>query len=260
MSRIDEAYRDAQRAAERKGVRQKEEERARQRQSETNAFAKLIPREPAGNEARSRVPPPGVEQPGIRAVEERRRDGLQRREGVDRRAREPGTGAGESESRSAAFYSEGMKSPGKAHGTDEDRADKDSESNSSETDHPLAGASSAFRFNPALMAPVPVATPKDSKSSERARAIATEIAQKIVERVRVGTDRSGRAEFQIDLRGDVLSGLSIRISAGNGKIQASFSASDRAVAKLLRKNADELKQALCKRGLTLEELRIEERT
>ena len=260
MSRIDEADRDAQRASERKGVRQKEEERAKQRPTETNAFARLVPREPAGNEARSRVPPPAVEQPGIRAVEERRRDRLERREAADPRAREPGTVADESESRSAALHSGGMKSPGKAHGVDEDRADKDSESNSSETDHPLAGASSAFRFNPALMAPVPVATPKDSKSSEGARAIATEIAQKIVERVRVGTDRAGRAEFQIELRGDVLSGLSIRISAGNGKIQASFTASDRAVTKLLRKNADQLRQALGKRGLTLEELRIEERT
>ncbi|HEX8440147.1 flagellar hook-length control protein FliK, partial [Archangium sp.] len=65
-----------------------------------------------------------------------------------------------------------------------------------------------FRFNPALMAPVPVAKPKPGAGSERLRAIANEIAQKIVERVRVGTNAAGHAEFQIDLRGDVLSGLS----------------------------------------------------
>lgn len=122
-----------------------------------------------------------------------------------------------------------------------------------------SGAAGAFRFNPALMAPVGVARPKEVPNSERLRRIATEIAQKIVERVRVGTNAIGNAEFQIDLRSDVLSGLSIKLSMQNGKLKAAFSGNNREVLKLLGEHAETLKEALGKRGLTLEELKIEER-
>jgi flagellar hook-length control protein FliK len=114
-----------------------------------------------------------------------------------------------------------------------------------------------FRFNPALMAPVPVAKPKPGAGSERLRAIANEIAQKIVERVRVGTNAAGNAEFQIDLRNDVLSGLSIKLTAKNGKIQAVFSGSNRDVLKMLEEQREGLKSALAGRGLTLEDMRVE---
>jgi hypothetical protein len=121
------------------------------------------------------------------------------------------------------------------------------------------GGALSFRFNPALMAPVPVARPRETPTSDRLRAIAAEIAQKIVERVRVGTNAAGAAEFQIDLRSNVLSGLAIKVSCKNGRIQASFSGSDKEVLKLLREQSEALKTALSGRGLTLEELRVEER-
>lgn len=122
-----------------------------------------------------------------------------------------------------------------------------------------AEAAASFRFNPALMAPVPVAKPKPTSGSERLRAIANEIAQKIVERVRVGTNAAGNAEFQIDLRNDVLKGLSIKLSAKNGKIHAVFSGGDKDVLKMLEGQRETLEKALAGRGLTLEELRVEAR-
>lgn len=122
-----------------------------------------------------------------------------------------------------------------------------------------ASSAAGFRFNPALMAPVPVAQPKANAGSDRLRAIANEIAQKIVERVRVGTNGAGQAEFQIDLRSNVLSGLSIKLSAKNGKIQAVFSGSDRDVLKMIEEQSEGLKTALQGRGLKLEELRFEAR-
>lgn len=122
-----------------------------------------------------------------------------------------------------------------------------------------AAAAAGFRFNPALMAPVPVAKPKPNTGSERMRAIANEIAQKIVERARVGTNGAGAAEFQIDLRSNVLSGLSIKLSAKNGKIQAVFSGSDRDVLKMIEEQKEGLKSALTGRGLKLEDLRFEVR-
>jgi hypothetical protein len=120
-------------------------------------------------------------------------------------------------------------------------------------------AAAGFRFNPALMAPVPVAQPKPNTGSERLRAIANEIAQKIVERVRVGTNGAGAAEFQIDLRSNVLSGLTIKLSAKNGKISAVFSGSDRDVLKMIEEQSEGLKSALKGRGLKLEDLRFEAR-
>lgn len=120
-------------------------------------------------------------------------------------------------------------------------------------------ANPGFRFNPALMAPVPVAKAKEASGSERLRKVANELAQKIVERVRVGTNAMGKMEFQIDLRSDVLSGLSVKVSAKNGKISAVFQGSDKDVLKMLEEQRETLKAALGTRGLTLEDLKIEAR-
>jgi hypothetical protein len=117
----------------------------------------------------------------------------------------------------------------------------------------------SLRFNPALMAPVPVAQQKSTSGSERLRKVANELAQKIVERVRVGTNAMGRAEFQVDLRQDVLAGLSVKVSAQNGKIRAVFSGSDKEVLKLVEQQVEVLKGALAGRGLTLEDVKIEVR-
>jgi len=121
---------------------------------------------------------------------------------------------------------------------------------------PAAGAAN-FRFNPALMAPVPVAKANPAAGSDRLRRIATEIAQKIVEKVRVGTNAAGKMEFQIDFRNDVLSGLSVKVSAKNGKISAVFSGRDRDVLKMLEEQSEGLKSALTARGLSLEDFKVE---
>jgi hypothetical protein len=121
-------------------------------------------------------------------------------------------------------------------------------------------AAPGFRFNPALMAPVPVSKQKEVSGSERLRKVANEIAQKIVERVRVGTNAAGKVEMQIDLRSDVLSGMTVKVSSHNGKIKAVFSGGDRETSKLLEEQGEALKSALGTRGLTLEEFKVEART
>ena len=147
----------------------------------------------------------------------------------------------------------------------ESEAPKDAESGNSgnqdrkDGDTPRGELPAGFRFNPALMAPVPLARPRDLAGSDRLRALATEIAQKIVESARVGINAAGKAEFQIDLRSNVLAGLSITVSGSSGKIRALFAGRDREVLKLLKEQGEVLKNALSSRGLTLEEFRIEER-
>lgn len=122
------------------------------------------------------------------------------------------------------------------------------------------GVAPGFRYNPALMAPVPVAAKKEVTGSERLRKVANELAQKIVERVRIGTNAAGKVEFQVDLRSDVLAGLSVKVSANNGKISAVFQGSDKDVLKMLEEHEDALKEALSARGLKLEDFKIEART
>jgi len=116
---------------------------------------------------------------------------------------------------------------------------------------------SLLRTNPALMEPAPIVRPKQTGDSERLRKIASEIAQKIVERVRVGTNKTGNAEFQIDLRSDVLSGLSLRVSASGGKISVVFSGSDKNTLKTVESQSEALRTALDVRGLTLTHMKFE---
>lgn len=122
-----------------------------------------------------------------------------------------------------------------------------------------AAANPGFRFNPALMQPMSVAKAKEASGSERLRKVANELAQKIVENVRIGTNAMGKTEFQIDLKGDVLAGLSVKVSAKNGKISAVFSGSDKDVLKMIEEQGDALKAALGARGLTLEDFKTEAR-
>ncbi|MBL8916488.1 MAG: flagellar hook-length control protein FliK [Archangium sp.] len=122
-----------------------------------------------------------------------------------------------------------------------------------------AAANPGFRFNPALMQPVPVSKTKEASGSDRLRKVANEVAQKIVDKVRVGTNAMGRSEFQIDLKSDVLSGLSVKVSAHNGKISAVFQGSDKDVLKMIEEQGEALKAALGARGLSLEDFKIEAR-
>ncbi|ATB37289.1 hypothetical protein CYFUS_002710 [Cystobacter fuscus] len=182
-----------------------------------------------------------------RSADTRAADELLRKRGEESEQSNETAAAGAQTSRSKGALKTDADGGGKGGG--EDGKDK--------KDGELAAG---FRFNPALMAPVPVAQPKPNTGSERLRAIANEIAQKIVERVRVGTNAAGNAEFQIELRGDVLSGLSIKLSAKNGKIHAVFSGKDRDVLKMLEGQREGLKSALASRGLTLEDMRVEAKT
>jgi hypothetical protein len=143
--------------------------------------------------------------------------------------------------------------------TDTDKGGGQHQGGSKDGKDGAASANPGFRFNPALMAPVPVAKTKEASGSERLRKVANEVAQKIVDRVRIGTNAAGKMEFQIDLKSDVLSGLSVKVSARNGKISAVFQGSDKDVLKMIEEQGEALKAALGARGLSLEDFKIEAR-
>lgn len=121
------------------------------------------------------------------------------------------------------------------------------------------GRMAAFKLPlAALMAPPPLARPKGDAGAAL-RGETREIVEKIVRRVLVGANERGVPEFRLDLKTNILQGLSIRVSASRGKrIRAVFSGADRAVLASLEEGAQELKDALAARGLVLEELVFEE--
>ncbi len=297
MSRVDDD-RDAARVAERIALQKRQEEAKAKARAGESAFSKLIAQGPNNNApakasqtadgnppAHPDSPPPPPKgfasklgRPGelgqkARLGEQQTTEGRQRDQGVSR-------GKTESRREDAKVTEKFLKERG---GEDDDatvgasdlsvrggrgkgelKTDTDAGGGGSgdgkQDDKNKGGELAAgFRFNPALMAPVPVAKPKDTARSERLRAVANEIAQKIVERVRVGTNATGKAEMQIELRSSVLSGLSIKIAAHNGKISAVFSGSNKEVLAMLKEQGETLKQTLEGRGLRLEEFRVEEK-
>jgi hypothetical protein len=168
------------------------------------------------------------------------------KENLDARGEQHGSGGGNHATSQGDLRSD-SEGGGQSGGGKDDREGRD------------GNGAASFRLNPALMAPTPLVQPTSSGASDRLRLLAQEIAQKVVERVRVGKNAAGEAEFQIDLKSSVLSGLSIRVSGSRGRIKAVFAGNDREVLKLLRERSAELKTALDGRGIVLEELRIEER-
>jgi len=117
----------------------------------------------------------------------------------------------------------------------------------------------AFRLPPAaLMAPPPVAVPKGEGQVSRLREVAKEIAEKIVQHARVGTNKMGLPEFQIELKSEILKGLKVKVSGRHGRIRALFKSRDLAVLKQLRGEVENLRAALTARGLKVDALEIEE--
>lgn len=134
----------------------------------------------------------------------------------------------------------------------------DDEKSRSPRDDSKSDSCAPFRPPPAaLLPPPPLARPVGS-SGVRLGAL-KEIVENIVKRASVGTNGDGVPEFRLDLKSDVLSGLSIRVSGGRGrKIRAVFSGSDSEVLAALKRSSSELSDALMARGLTLEDVRFED--
>lgn len=193
---------------------------------------------------------------GAKALEERKADAAHGREALADRKEASEAGSSTSSSVSSAGGAMGEKGELKA---DADKGGGQQGGGQNNQKDNAPAMQPGFRFNPALMAPVPVAKQKDVSGSERLRKVANELAQKIVEKVRVGTNAAGKIEFQIDLRSDVLKGLSVKVSSHNGKIKAVFQGSDRDVLKMIEEQREALTNALSARGLSLEDFRVEGR-
>jgi hypothetical protein len=79
--------------------------------------------------------------------------------------------------------------------------------------------------------------------------MAAHLIDQIVQEVRLGINARGEAEFQFDLKSDVLEGLKLKISTKDGRVSASFIAENVHVKDTIDQGAQELLKALQARGL-----------
>jgi hypothetical protein len=85
--------------------------------------------------------------------------------------------------------------------------------------------------------------------------IPQEILEHIAKAVAVATAADGRAEVVVDLKGTMLEGVTLKVSAKAGKVRCTFEGCDRNTRNLIESSKGELMRQLGKRGLELEILR-----
>jgi len=75
-----------------------------------------------------------------------------------------------------------------------------------------------------------------AKKSEGAAGgrLPTDVLQSIVDKVFVGMNKEGLSEFHIQFKDNVLAGSSLKISAKNGKVSATFTTTNANVKRLIQ--------------------------
>ncbi len=83
----------------------------------------------------------------------------------------------------------------------------------------------------------------------------TETLNALVDKVFVGLNKEGLSEFHIQFKDNVLAGSSLKVSAKDGKVSATFHTTNANVKRLITSSEGELSRAFTAKGMTL--LRLE---
>lgn len=86
--------------------------------------------------------------------------------------------------------------------------------------------------------------------------IPQELIEKIANAVQVAMAADGRTELVISLKGTMLDGVTLKVTARKGKVNCTFEGCDKQLGNLIESSKGELMRQLGKRGLELEILRI----
>ena len=109
--------------------------------------------------------------------------------------------------------------------------------------------------NPALQRPSEVVRTMEVKVAGDSQ-VSQKMVDTMVDACRVGVDAKGNAEVQFDLKGKVLGGLRMRITAEDGMVKAIFVAENPEVRKYVDANLQELQKHLEDRGIHLKDLEV----
>lgn len=82
------------------------------------------------------------------------------------------------------------------------------------------------------------------------------VLNQIVQYVRVGINRMGDKEMQLDLHEKVFRGLKLKVTSREGKVEVHFMAATDESRALFEKNRDAIKDALEKKGIVVEDIRV----
>lgn len=83
-----------------------------------------------------------------------------------------------------------------------------------------------------------------------------EILNQLVRYVRIGLNKKGQKEIQIDLHQNVFKGLALRVSADHGKVNLHFLTADRGVQALFEREKPAIQEALRQKGIAVGEIRV----
>lgn len=86
--------------------------------------------------------------------------------------------------------------------------------------------------------------------------LSQQILNKIVQYVRVGINRMGEKEIQMDLHERIFRGLKLRVIARDGKVGVHFKTADARGRKVFERNRDAIRDALTKKGIAVDEIVI----
>lgn len=83
-----------------------------------------------------------------------------------------------------------------------------------------------------------------------------QILNQLVQYVRIGLNRKGEEEIQIELHEKIFRGLKLRVTAREGKVAVQFRTADKEGRRVLTENTDTLKAALSEKGIAVDEIAV----
>lgn len=87
-------------------------------------------------------------------------------------------------------------------------------------------------------------------------ALSQQVINKIVQFVRIGLNRKGEKEIQLDLSEKIFRGLKLRVIARGGKVGVLFRTADSKGKAAFEKNTDAIRDALAKKGIEVDEILV----
>lgn len=97
--------------------------------------------------------------------------------------------------------------------------------------------------------------PKDAARPGHEPRISAEVIDRIVNAIYAAHHADGRTEMQIELKGTMLEGIRLKVTARRGKVHCLFEGCSREMKALLESSKGALMRSLSKKGLTLTSLR-----
>ncbi|HPW45441.1 MAG TPA: flagellar hook-length control protein FliK [bacterium] len=87
-------------------------------------------------------------------------------------------------------------------------------------------------------------------------AMSQQVLNKIVQYVKIGINKQGEKEIQVDLHERIFRGLKLRVIARGGKVAVRFASTDPKSREVLEKNRDGIQKALKDKGIDVEDIEI----